>query len=918
MKHSISPRLFAACIALVALALSGVAVPITISHLSSGKIHNSYEHESLGLKALNGDPDAISIPTREGSPLSLNSWQQEQRAFPQADIPPAGYARGQAEANQVKEVASTFNWRELGPLYAPKANSTNPKTGASSAVSGRTTAVAVVPSTCSGGQCGTIYVGAAYGGVWKSTDAGQTWRPILDRQLSTAIGTITLDPKDPNIVYVGTGEPNHSGDSHRGVGVLRSIDAGQTWTNLGYKEFVNRGIGTLIVDPRTAGSTHATLYAVSTRAASGGAETGGGNARTNPFLPGVGFHVSTDGGATWTLSNPDGAFEGAQSLVMDPTNPNVLYAGFEPDPQAHADKPNDTTFYAGDGIYKSADDGTTWTHLTDGLPSLYYDTITLAVAPSDPRVLYASYDIAPPSLFNAAPFGATNHQAMYKSTDAGNTWTNLANAPDACADQCSYDSPLAVDPTDSRVLYAGGSANYGYLDGQDPECRTLDPLPKTCHASVMKSVDGGATWADVGENAGGGPIHPDDHAIIIAPNDHAIVYTADDGGLFHSANAASTWSDLNKGLGTLQFTGLAVSPNGDIYAGTQDNGTFKYSGSTTWEHITPGDGGPTAADPKNAQVIYHSLYGPFLFKNTAAGDPSKDVFIASFAGDLLVKGLGQFYEPYVLAPSKPNTMFYGTYRLWRSNLAGGIDGNNDGDATNDPSDKDDWVPISFDLRCASQPRDPTATCSGAPAAGHGIASIAVSPTNPNIVAAGSSNGLVWLTSNALAPVKTDSNCTPWTNIRGVALCDYLKGPSWHHIDAQLPQRYPTSLKFAPRSSTTLYVTLSGFDQTTKGHPGHAFVSFDSGRHWRNLNGTGRGSTLPDLPFNDIVVNPQNGHLYAAADYGGIFVSKDGGHTWRRMDRGLPSAPIYQMEYTTRGHALFVATHGRGIWKVTAP
>lgn len=877
------------------------------------------------LQSLIGDPDALKgVRTREASltSFSFDGFEQQQRAFPSAAIPASGYPLGLREARQVKRLNLPVTWQNLGPTYAPDAGNNNPHTGAASPVSGRMSSLAVVPSTCTLGGCGTMYLGAAYGGVWKTTDGGQSWTPILDQAASTSIGTITLDPKDPNIVYVGTGEPAHSGDSHRGVGVLRSTDGGKTWTDLGYSSFVNRAIAALIVDPRTAGSTNATLYAVSTRAASGGATTGGGNARNNPFLPAVGFYVSKDGGATWTSNNPPGAIEGSQTLVMDPSNPNVLYTGFEPDLQSHTD-PSDTTFYAGDGVYKSIDDGQTWTHLTNGLPALYFDSITLAIAPSAPGTLYAAISVSPRSLFGAAGFIGNAHEAFYKSTDAGASWTKLPNTPDACGDQCDYTSPIAVDPSNPNIVYTGGSANYDYLGGQNPECATLNPLPVSCRAAIIKTTDGGNTWADVGENQNGAPIHPDNHVIVINPSDPATVYTGTDGGLFHSADGAQNWNDLNKGLATLQFTGLAVSSNGNIYAGTQDNGTFKYTGSPTWEHIAGGDGGPTASVPNKPDVVYHTYFGPTLFRNDTGGsNPGKDVFIAPFYGDYLLKGLGQFYPPYVLAPTRPSTIFYGTYRIWRSNIGGGADGNGDSDATNDRSDKFDWVPISFDLRCAGQPHNPSAVCgvgnAGGTTQGRGIASIAVSAKSANVMVVGSTNGLVWITRNALAPVKTDSSCLPWTNIRGVSMCDYVKGPSWRQIDRQLPQRYPTSIKFAPGSGTTVYLTLSGFNQNTPHHSGHVFVSTDLGRHWKNLNGTGKNSSLPDLPFNDIVINPKNGHLYAAADYGGVYVSLDHGKTWSAMNADLPSAPIYQMQYYAPKNQLVAATHGRGVWEVTAP
>lgn len=911
LSRATTIRLLVVGLVMAALILSTQLPPSSPIAGMSGVSYPSH------LQSLRGEPDSqsIHIPGKEAPTQSLAAFEQEQRAFP-GGIPADGYPLGMRQANRLSFTNAPVAWQQLGPLSAPDAGSANPLTGKRLPISGRATALAVVPSTCSTDGCDMMYLGSADGGVWKTTDGGRTWKPLLDHARSLAVGTVVLDPKDPNIVYVGTGEPNHSGDSFRGIGILRSTDGGSTWTNLGYKQFVNRAVAAIVIDPRTAGTTHATLYAVSTRAASGGAMTGGGSSRRVPGLPGLGFYYSKDGGQTWKESSP--APSGAQSLVMDPSNPDVLYAGFNPD----VGDPNNTgspqAQFGLNGVFKTTDDGLNWLKLTNGLPQTDFDSIQLAIAPSNPRIVYAAYQLtAPDSPFSAGAFGGPSHLSLYKSTDGGATWTALTNTPSACGDQCEYDMPLAIDPNNSSVLYIGGTANYNYWDGNKPVCATLDPLSQPCHATVMRTSDGGNTWADLSENGIGGPLHPDDHAIVLDPKNPNVVYTVNDGGIFRSLDSGQTWVDLNRGLGTLQFNGLAVASDGAIYAGTQDNGTFKYTGSTTWTHIQDGDGGPSSADPSNPQLVYKSYFGPLLVRNDHGGDPKYDVFIASFWGDQFVKGLGQFYEPYQIAPSGPQTIYFGTYRIWRSNLRGGTDGNNDGDVTNDPSDKTDWVPISFDLRCSDQPVDPASTCTGGPYFGKGIASLAVSPVNPNVVVAGASNGNIWITRNALARVQTDASCSPLLNVLQVALCDDVSGPTWHRIDTGLPKRYPTSIKFAAGSSTKLYVTFSGFDQNTPRQKGHVFMSLNAGRTWKNLDGSGKSSTLPNLPFSDIIINPANGHLYASADYG-VYASFNQGHGWQRIDQSMPYAPIDQMQFFAERHQLLVATHGRGIWAAVAP
>jgi photosystem II stability/assembly factor-like uncharacterized protein len=140
---------------------------------------------------------------------------------------------------------------------------------------------------------------------------------------------------------------------------------------------------------------------------------------------------------------------------------------------------------------------------------------------------------------------------------------------------------------------------------------------------------------------------------------------------------------------------------------------------------------------------------------------------------------------------------------------------------------------------------------------------------------------------------------------------------WHRIDAGLPRRFPTSIAFFPHSTRKLIVSFSGYDQNTPKHAGHIFLTTNGGKTWKTLTGTTANARLPNLPFADVIVNPANGHLYAAADYG-LFASTDGGTTWFRFDRGLPSTSTYQMVLTAGNTQLDIATYGRGIWETVAP
>jgi photosystem II stability/assembly factor-like uncharacterized protein len=872
----------------IALATGMLAVAVLTSG-GGGTRHAESALPAPGgtLGRFDSDPDAQGVTA-----TTFDDVQQGEWALPAPVVPLGAYRRGLAQAADVSPLPPTGNqWQELGPRGVADAGEPNRANGARSTISGRLTALAIDPATCSGTVCGTIYAGAAGGGVWKTTDAGRTWVPILDDQPNLQIGALTLDPADPSIIYAGTGDPSHAGRSGGGIGLLRSLDGGRTWTVLGGPEFSNRSITAVLVDPRTAGSANARLYVATTYGVNGASSTDGGSAASPPTLPRRGVYVSFDGGLTWTFSQPRGVpAYGADSLAIDPRNPDILYAGF-----------------AYEGVYRSADAGRSWQRLSGGLPkSLTFGDLRVSLDAGSPRVLYAAFNL----------LRRRSHEAMYRSTDGGTTWTHLPHMPDACGSQCRDNLSVVIDPSDPNTVYAGGTANYDFLEFVH-SCERLSPLPVKCSATLVRSTDGGKTWADMAENGGRSPVHPDTHAVLIDPRNPAVLYVAGDGGLFHSANRGRTWDDLNRGLGTLQFIGLSVGPDGTIYGGTQDNGTFRYDpGSATWTQIDGGDGGLTGVNPKDPSMVYTSHYGSSLHRTLRVWGPYRYLYVAAFHHDF-DRNLGNFYEPFALAPSAPQDIIYGTYRIWRSKLGGGVDGNYDGITFGSPKDRDDWVPISFDLSCGRQPAKPSHICDHGEPDFNGVGALAISPIDPNVVVAANWNGHVWLTRNALHAVKTDRPCTPSHDLRLIVRCNFVSGVRWTRIDRGLPNRFPTAITFFPGSSTRILISYSGFDETRPAHPGHIFFTADAGATWQNLTGTVPGQALPDLPFTDVIVNPASGHLYASADIG-TFVSTDSGTTWRRADVGLPASPVFQMQIDPTTGKLVVATYGRGIWQIAAP
>jgi uncharacterized protein (TIGR03437 family) len=306
------------------------------------------------------------------------------------------------DPNPAASSATSTQWTLIGPQPADFLSS------------GRVTSLAVDPN-----DTNTVYLGAAEGGVWKTTDGGLTWTPLTDQQASLAIGSLAIDPNDSNTIYAGTGEANFNVDAYYGAGVLKSTDAGKTWT-MTPGPFVGLQIGAIAVSP----------------------------ANGQDVIAGAVFniYVSNDGGQTW---NGNGFVPGAvTSLVYDPTSANTAYAAVG------------TPFSGSSGVYQTTDGGQTWTPVngtgTTALPLTNAGRIALAMDPSSPKTLYAG-------LQNAS--GATNPLlGVYKTTDGGLTWNQISSVG-YCSKQCWYNNVVAVSPTNPSLLVGGGVTASFSTDG---------------------------------------------------------------------------------------------------------------------------------------------------------------------------------------------------------------------------------------------------------------------------------------------------------------------------------------------------------------------------------------------------------------------------------------------------------------------
>ncbi len=418
-------------------------------------------------------------------------------------------------------------------------------------VSGRAKAIAFHPTNPN-----IMYVGTATGGIWKSTDGGNTYVPLTDNLPSFSIFSLALDPANPNIIYAGTGEIT----GYYGTGLLKSTNGGQSWTTLGQNEFAGMVITSIIIHPGNSNllyvaTAHPLFYL-----------------GKNTALAGV--FRSTNGGNSWeALLQCSQTCYGFSDLVMEDTNPQVLYAAF-----------------ASGGIYKTTNGGNSWAPVPN-FPDRGYVRIELGIGKgAGSGTIYAGLAARVNVGGQVQPWGV-----IFKSTDHGQTWTQLSNAPNYCSSQCNYDNIITVDPRNANVVYIGGS-----FVGQGNRWAGV----------VHKSTDGGQTWQDMTPGTAlNRMVHPDMHAIVLDPTNPDIVWVGNDGGLFRSPDGGRTWEQRNGNLATVQFVNIGVHPtNPNIaFGGLQDNAKAKYDG-TKWVGLDTGDGGYSEIDPFNPNIWYSTRF----------------------------------------------------------------------------------------------------------------------------------------------------------------------------------------------------------------------------------------------------------------------------------------------------------------------
>jgi photosystem II stability/assembly factor-like uncharacterized protein len=767
-------------------------------------------------------------------PLALRA-QQAARA--DAEVLRKGYDtyRSMRDASPYKSAT----WMYVGP--------TN--------VSGRSTDTAVADKN---GQR-RIYVGYATSGVWKTDDNGATWQTIFDDMPSTSVGDLAVAPSNPDILWVGTGEANIFRASMPGVGIYKSTDAGKSFQHMGLTD--TQTIARILVHP-----TNPDIVYV---AASG-------HEWTDNEMRGV--FKTADGGKTWANVLYRSPRTGAIDLVMDPRDPNTLYAALWQRVRRKWSDPRVEPGYKEGGIMKTTDGGKTWNDVSQGLPAPEFrGRIGIDISRSNPNVLYAFVDnyeigvVPKPGTRDAygRPMpegkGFIKGADIYRTDDGGKTWRQTSRKSQATIDYLN-----------------GHSGTYGWVFGQ----MRVDPKDEntiyTMGLGLNVSRDGGQTFSRVTG------MHGDHHGLWIDPANTSILYNNNDGGFYQSEDAGKTWK-FAVSAGGAQFYNVTLDTNTPVwaYGSIQDHGsrrgrvdTSKGRGAVPavdFDNAPGGEGSNHAIDPTNPNIVYsHGFYGNFSRTDLGATPPPDPSGRGGGRGrggtntpiqpkDPDQELRAQWMAPIIVSPHDGSIIFAGFQSVYRSENRG-----------------DSWQKISADLtdnKKEQMGENPTAIPYQT------IVALAESPKRKGLLYVGSDDGRLHVTLDT--------------------------GKEWTELTTKLPvRRWISRVVPSQHDEGTVYITQRGREDDDFGV--YIYKSTDNGRTIRSIAGN-----IPVGPVNVIREDPRNPNiLYVGTDFG-VYVSTNGGDRWEVLGGNLPSNQVSDLQFEPRDQMLVISTYGRGIWALDA-
>jgi photosystem II stability/assembly factor-like uncharacterized protein len=696
----------------------------------------------------------------------------------------------------------------------------------SATMSGRIAAIDVVQE----GQRLTVYIGAASGGVWKSLNGGSTFKPVFDKQPVQSIGAITIDPKNPKVIWVGTGEAWTRNSTSIGDGVYKSVDGGENWTNMGLKD--SERIAKILVDP---GSTNTVYVCAPGKLWSDSDERG--------------LYKTTDGGKTWIriLKGPN-ASTGCSMISMDKQNPQTIYAGlwdFRRKGWTFRSGGEGPNVFSGSGLFKSTDGGASWIELDEksakGLPSKPWGRIAVAVAPSKPATVYASIEAEIPK------------DGLYRSDDGGKTWRQLDRSQNMIW-RPFYFANLIVDPKDENKIYKP--------DG-----------------SLIASNDGGQSFSNISGGA-----HGDFHDVWINPNNTDNLITGDDGGVWYSFDGGNRWWKGNN-LPVSQFYHVSVDMDTPyhVYGGLQDNsswiGDSAYPGGITndrWENIYGGDGFWVFADPSDNDYVYAESQGGYVGRINRKTHEARGI-----------QPLPQYKEgklrynwntPIHVSPK--GTVYLGAQFLFRSVDHGQTWKRISPDlTTNDPEKQKQEESGGITIDNSSAEMHTT------------IFSICESPKNPNLIWVGTDDGNVQITrdggKNWEGVVGHIKGLPKNAWVSSIDAGHFDEGTAYatfdlHTFGDMRPYVYKTTdfgqtwtSIVAPAGNVRGYAHVIKEDLVNKellfvGTELGLWVSLDGGRQWAQY----KGGDLPNVAVRDLAIHPRDKDLVIATHGRGIWIIDD--------------------------------------------
>ena len=674
---------------------------------------------------------------------------------------------------------------------------------------GRVTAVAGIP-----GDAAVYYVGTAGGGVFKSGDGGTTWQAIFARQPVNAIGALALAPSNPDVVWVGTGEANPRNDISYGDGVWLSTDAGKTWSHRGLD--ATSQISRIVVDPE---------HPMTAWVAALGSPYRADDHR--------GVYKTTDGGKTWRKVLYVGPESGAGDVAIDPKNPEILFAGIW---QFHRKPWTFTSGGAEDGIWRSVDGGDHWTRLQGhGLPGGPMGRIGLAVAPSDPSVVYALIE--------------SKHGLLWRSNDGGDTW-HLLTANTLVDQRPFYFTHVVVDPK---------NADHAYFLSME----------------LVQTKDGGKTFHVVSRK-----MHPDHHALWIDPDDPRRIIEGNDGGVWISRDAGKTWDFRNDlDIGQIYHVGYDLDNPYHVCVALQDNNALCGPSNSRdphgilprdWHNVIGGDGMWAVPDPRDPQRIFADAENGSISLYDGATGTQRDVAPYLFdPSGMAIAGLPYRFNwdaPIVFSPTDPRVLYFGGNVVFES-ADGGLH----------------WKTISPDLTRDDKAHQQAAggpitrDVSGAEFSDT-ILSIAPSPLDGRVIWVGTDDGLVQLTTDGGAHWTNVTDAIPgvgaWGRIPEIFASPYQPGTAfvtidrhrsgddaphlfatadfgktWRSIAGNLPRdQWVRSIVQDPKNPALLYAGLENGIR----------ISYDGGAHWLSMQ-----NNLPTASVRDLRIQPRFDDLLVA-------------------------------------------------------